>query len=265
MRPISFKILIILSVLFSIITACADVDLEPHARIFNSAVWDKNESLKYELTRNGYVEGYCVVEITSKGDGTTHLIQNCTDAFGYGYTDERRTYVGEKDLKPISSIRIIDNPKKMERRHFSAKYFYDDVGQNRVVFETKEFKGSEKLPIRTLEASRNLPTSSSLVPTPVWYDDDSIFWLIRGITYNEGFQASFTDVNAATGRVFSAHLEVEGREIVNVPFGEFEVWKIKLETATIKQYLWVEIDPPHRIVRAKLEDLIYELLLSTSQ
>jgi len=60
-------------------------------------------------------------------------------------------------------------------------------------------------------------------------------------------------------------LEVEGREIVNVPFGEFEVWKIKLETATIKQYLWVEIDPPHRIVRAKLEDLIYELLLSTSQ
>ncbi len=265
MRTISFKILIILSVLFPIMTACTDVDLEPHAGIFHSAVWDKNESLKYELTRNGYVEGFCIVETTSEGDGITNLLQNCTDAFGYGYRDERRTYVKEADLKPISSLRIIEDPKKRERKHFSAKYFYDGIGQNRVVFEIKEFKGDGNPPIRTLEASRDLPISSTLVPTPFWYDDDSIFWLLRGITYHEDFQASFTDVNAATGRVFSAHLEVERREFIKVPFGEFEVWKIKLETATIKQYLWVEFDPPHRIIRAKLEDLVYELLSSTSQ
>lgn len=265
MKTITFKIAIILGVLFPILTACADVDLEPHSRIFGSAVWDKNESLEYELTRNGYVEGFCVVETSSTGDGITNLLQTCTDSFNYGYTDERKTYVQEEDLKPISSLRIIEDPKKMERRHFSAKYFYDDGEQSRVIFEIKEFKGSADTPIRTLEASRDLPASTVMVPTPVWYDDDSIFWLVRGITYNEGFDASFTDVNAATGRVFSAHLKVERREFIKVPLGEFEVWKIKLETATIKQYLWVELEPPHRIVRAKLEDLVYELLSSTSE
>lgn len=265
MRANTFKISIILSILLPILTACADVDLEAHSRIFGSAVWDKNESLKYELTRNGYVEGFCDVETSSSGDGITNLLQTCTDAFNYGYTDERKTYVSEADLKPISSLRIIEDPKKMEIRHFSAKYFYDDGEESRVIFEIKEFKGSADLPTRTLEASRKMPASTDMVPTPVWYDDDSIFWLVRGITYSEGFNASFTDVNAATGRVFSAHLEVERREFIKVPLGEFEVWKIKLETATIKQYLWVETEAPHRIVRAKLEDLVYELLSSTSQ
>tara|TARA_B100000029_G_C17594310_1_gene963581 strand:+ start:754 stop:1551 length:798 start_codon:yes stop_codon:yes gene_type:complete len=264
MKTFTFKFLIILIILFPILYACADVELEPHSRIFDSAVWDKNESLKYELTRNGYVEGFCVVETSSKGDGVTNLIQICTDAFDYGYTDERRTYVKEADLQPISSLRIIEDPKKMERRHFSANYFYDDVKQSHVVFEIKEFKDNTDLPVRTLEVSRDLPPSSDMVPTPVWYDDDSIFWLIRGITYNEGFSASFTDVNAATGRVFSAHLKVERREFIEVPFGLFEVWKIKLETATIKQYLWVELESPHRIVRAKLEDLVYELISSSN-
>ena len=126
MRANTFKISIILSILLPILTACADVDLEAHSRIFGSAVWDKNESLKYELTRNGYVEGFCDVETSSRGDGITNLLQTCTDAFNYGYTDERKTYVSEADLKPISSLRIIEDPKKMEIRHFSAKYFYDD-------------------------------------------------------------------------------------------------------------------------------------------
>ena len=252
---------IVVCIGFFVFTACAEEALLPHAEIFNSVVWNEDEFLKYELTRNEYLEGYCVLETKiNMATKKTELSQFCTDSLGIGYIDERKTVVQNQNLKPIESNRQIDNPEKSERRHFSSIYYY--AAESTVTFKIAEFKGSEKEPTKTLEVERLLPTPTDAVSDPVWYDDDSIFWLLRGIKFTNGYQASFTNVNAATGKVFSAHLEVLRQEIIEVPLGKFKTWKIKLETTSIKQHLWVEVDQPHRIIRAELEDLVYKLVLS---
>lgn len=252
---------IVVCIAFFVFTSCSEESLFPHAEIFHSVVWNEDESLKYELTRNEYLEGYCVLETKiDVATKKTELSQTCTDSLGVGYIDKRKTVVQNQKLKPIESNRQINNPEKSERRQFSAIYYYSV--ESAVTFKIAEFKGSEREPTKTLEVKRVLPTPTDAVPDPVWYDDDSIFWLLRGIKLTNGYQASFTNVNAATGRVFSAHLEVLRKEIIEVPLGKFKTWKIKLETTSIKQHLWVEVDRPHRIIRAELEDLVYKLVLS---
>ncbi len=81
---------------------------------------------------------------------------------------------------------------------------------------------------------------------------------MRGIPLREGFEGSFTNVNARSS-VFSAEVAVEEMEEVEVPAGTFQAWKVRLETSTVTQLIWVEAEAPHRVIRARIERLTYEL------
>lgn len=141
-------------------------------------------------------------------------------------------------------------------RHFATTYAR---GEGLVRFASKQFEEGGEEPSDSLDVQRELPEPTKAVPEPAWYDDEELLWLVRAIPLTEGFEGSFTNVNASTGRVFAADVTVERREVVEVPAGTFATWKIRLETSTVTQLIWVEQDAPHRVIRARIERLTYEL------
>ncbi|HQW50534.1 MAG TPA: DUF3108 domain-containing protein, partial [Tepidiformaceae bacterium] len=112
---------------------------------------------------------------------------------------------------------------------------------------------------------RELPEPSERSPEPGYYDDESLLWLVRGIPLEEGYEASYENVSAATGQTFTVDVRVEGMETVKVPAGDFQAWKVRITAAAATQYAWVEAEGAHRLVKARIagiEDVIYELTSS---
>ena len=106
---------------------------------------------------------------------------------------------------------------------------------------------------------------SETSPDPGYYDDESLLWLVRGMDLREGYEATYQNVNAGTGGTFPVDLKVEGQETVTVPAGEFTAWKVRIRTASVTQFVWVEASGSRRLVKARIEgieDVIYELTAS---
>ena len=115
------------------------------------------------------------------------------------------------------------------------------------------------------ETERDLPEPDETSPDPGYYDDESLLWLVRGIPLSDGWEGSFRDVSAGTGQTFRVDLKVEELEQVSVPLGEFQAWRVRIRTASITQFAWVEAEAPHRLIKARIhgiQDVDYELTRS---
>jgi hypothetical protein len=112
--------------------------------------------------------------------------------------------------------------------------------------------------VEEYEAERELPQPTDDAPEPGWYDETSLFWLVRGIPLQEGFEGRYANVNIGIARVVGADVKVEGIEEVTVPAGTFRAWSIRVESSITNRF-WVDVESPHRVVRARLEDTTFEL------
>ena len=239
------------------LVACGSEPLESHPPIFGEAPWSGSERLHYNLLEREDLQGTCVLE-TEPGVavGVTELRRLCRDAGEGRYEDNGSARVDSATLQPISSLRVVLDLEEGEARHFATTYA---PNEGLVRFHSKQFEGGGEEPSDSLEAERELPEPTEDVPEPAWYDDEELLWLMRGIPLEEGFEASFTNVNASTGRVFAADVFVEELEVVEVPAGTFQAWKVRIQTSTVTQLIWVEQELPHRVIRARIERLTYEL------
>ena len=243
----------------AMLIACGSEPIETYPSIVAEPPWTGPERLHYNLLERDALEGTCVLETAPEVEpGVTEFRRSCRDAEEGRYEDNGSARVNSTTLRPISSLRVVLDREEGDSRHFATTY----VPQEHLVrFESKQYEAGEEEPSDSLSTKRELPAPIEGVPEPAWYDDEELLWLVRAIPLREGFEGSFTNVNASTGRVFGANVVVEGREGVEVPAGNFETWKIRVETSTITQLIWVEQDAPHRIVRARIERLTYELAL----
>jgi hypothetical protein len=48
-------------------------------------------------------------------------------------------------------------------------------------------------------------------------------------------------------------------EEVTVPAGTFMTWSIRVESSITNRF-WVDVEAPHRVIRARLEDTTFELI-----
>ncbi len=239
------------------LVACGSEPLESHPPIFAEAPWTGPERLHYNLLERDDLEGTCVLETAPEIEpGVTEVRRLCQDAEEGRYRDNGRARVDSTTLRPLSSLRVVLDLVEGSSRQFATTYL---PAEGIVRFESKQFDGDAEEPSDSLEAQRDLPEASANLPEPGWYDDEELLWLVRGIPLREGFEGSFTNVNASTGRVFGADVAVEAREEVEVPAGTFQTWKIRIETSTVTQFIWVDQEAPHRLVRARIERLTYEL------
>ena len=239
------------------LTGCGSEPLEVYPPIFAKAPWTGPERLHYNLVEHDNLEGACVLEIEPEIEpGVTEVRRLCRDAEEGRYEDNGSARVDSMTLQPISSLRIVLDLEEGSSRQFATLYLPEE---GLVRFDSKQFETAGDEPSASLTAERELPAPTETVPEPAWYDDEELLWLVRGIPLTEGFEGSFTNVNASTGRVFGADMTVEGREQVEVPAGTFATWKIRITTSTVTQLVWVEQDAPHRVIRARIERLTYEL------
>jgi len=153
-------------------------------------------------------------------------------------------------FQPIRSAQVIEDNKAETRETKSVVY---PVEGNIATFLSVSG-------VNEFGATRDLPEPSIDVPTPVWYDDGTLMWLVRGIDFAESEPIRFTDVSPSTVTVFNAEFRVEGREQIEVPAGTFDTWKIRLSTKTVTQRFWVDVEAPHYVVRAKIENVTFELV-----
>ncbi len=226
---------------------CGGGEELPASRVFGRPVWERGEQLAYTVRDRGEVRGSCLLSVEEGGDPEeVRLITSCGNPDG-SRLDERNVLVEESTLRPISSVRTIRNVEKNSRTTFTADY-----GDKEVVLAA-DANGDRS------EAERELPQPSPEEPDPGFYDDASLFWLIRGVPLEAGFDRAFLDVNPGNARTVRVRIVVTGSETVSVAAGDFDVWRVELRTESITQIMWVEKRSPQRIVLARIEREFHEL------
>jgi len=224
--------------------ACTNTDTGPSSRVFAAPAWTGPESTTYNLVQQGGdVYGTCTLE-TRPGvePNRTELRRLCSNG---PYRDDGIAVVDSASLQPFSSTRTVVEPGK-QRVHAST------YAEGTVHMKT-DVNG------KVNEIDRNLPKPGAKIPDPGWYDDESLLWLVRGIPLRQGFEGAYYNVAAPIGQVFRVQVAVTGQEKVKVPAGEYTAWKVRIKTASITQLLWVDTQAPHRVVRARIERLTYEM------
>jgi hypothetical protein len=239
--------------LAGITVGCGGTEDKSISKVFESSPWTGEETNTYRLgrTEDGDSYGECVLGTKPNSeDGKTRLNRLCTD----GQNRDDGTVLVEPDtLVPLTSRRSQFRADKNQTLSFDSTY------QPPIVTFASDENGKRR------ETQRNLPKPDDTSPDPGYYDDESLLWLVRGIPLRDGWEGSFQDVSAGTGQTFRVDLKVEGQERVSVPVGEFQAWRVRIRTASVTQFAWVEVEAPHRLVKARIkgiQDVTYELTSS---
>lgn len=227
--------------------ACSPDIHSPISHVFVAPAWTTTEHMTYNLVeQGGEVYGTCELRTNPGSEpGKSQLSFLCADAGGN--RDDRSAITDATTLQPFSATRTITRAEDNRRTTFTSTY-----AENAVEI-TATVDGKQK------RAQRELPRPTPSSPDPGYYDDESLLWLVRGIPLHDGYRGAYKDINAGTGQVFSVEVSVGGQESVYVPAGAFSAWRVRIHTSSVTQYFWVEVEAPHRVVRAHVEHLVYEL------
>ena len=230
-----------------VVGACGGGDDPVLSKVFVAPTWTGDERLIYRIRERDDVRGECVLVTDVDAEpGRTRLDALCGSPDGR-YRDDRSALIDSKSLLPISSTRSIRDQEKGEVTTFTTVYEYP------VVRLTADDDGDIN------NTTRDLPEPDERSSDPGYYDDESLNWLVRGIPLHEGFQGAYRNVNAGTAKVVTVKVEVEEQEGVEVPAGTFRTWKVVLRTESITQLFWVDVEAPHRVIKARIENVNYEL------
>jgi len=228
--------------------ACAPSSPSAHPAIVETVRWTTNETLHYDLVaQGGDVDGRCILTTELDAEpGATRLSHLCADIDEL-HRDDRIATVDAATLAPRSSSRVIADLEDNRRTTFTTAY--DEQGVRLSANQDGDLN----------ETTREIPEATDDVPDPAWYDDETLFWIVRSVPLHEGFEGRYTNVNAANGRVFDVKVEVDGTERITVPAGEFDCWTVRIETDSVVQRFWIEREAPHRVIRARIERINYVL------
>ena len=56
-----------------------------------------------------------------------------------------------------------------------------------------------------------------------------------------------------SGEVVTVSIKIESQERIRVPAGDFNSWKVRVETPANTVFIWVDDAAPHRMLRASAE------------
>lgn len=227
-------------------SACASDTEVVSSKVFAGAPWQGGEELTYLVTNRGIEgAGTCRFITPAERTGPARFEQHCAkDEFG----DERVVIADAATLEPASAERTNTDNKK----HTAVTHTITYEGTE-ATFTTDDGKKSRS-------TTRPLPVPGGASPNPGWYDDDSLFWLARGLPQREGWKGGYTHViNAGQPRVLAVSVEVQKPEAIRVPAGAFQAWRVRFQRDNTVYVLWVDAEAPHRVVRAQIEDVRYEL------
>ena len=240
-------ILVVVALTLLLAAACDSGSDPPLSKVFKASPWTGQETYSYELLDQGNnLTGTCDLKTTPEiQPGQTFLEQLCGN--GKGDRDDRHATVDSKTLLPITTMRTIFDVKNNKTTTFTTTYSYPTVSLH------ADENG------KTHDTTRDLPKPSSDSPDPGYYDDESLFWVVRGVPLEKDWQGSYDDINASLGSVFSTTIKVESTEKLKVPAGEYTAWRVRVETNDDTNYFWIDEAAPHEVVQVAFADVTYKL------
>jgi hypothetical protein len=119
-------------------------------------------------------------------------------------------------------------------------------------------KGEVSLELLTRQ--NNLTYDTYNVPSDA-RDQRTLPLIVRTLPLASGYSTTLNAFLPYTGRLERITLQVEDRETVESPAGNFEAWRVRLESPDREMTAWIGVDAPHVLVR--LED--GELTLTLEQ
>ncbi len=237
------------------LAACGSGQDPPTSKIFVAPPWNGPERAVYDVVdEGGKLYGICEL-VTEPGAQTTTVRRLCIDGDQIGYRDDGMAVVDSQTLLPIQSERVQVDLDEREHRTMIGRY---ESGEAILSRQDVDLDDPSEVLVE-VSTDRPLPEPDERSPEPGYYDDESLYWLMRGIPLEEGWEGAYHNVNLGTARIVVAEVKVEDRETVEVPAGEFEAWRIRLRTASITQRFWVEVDSPNRLIQADIERVTYML------
>ena len=144
-----------------------------------------------------------------------------------GNSDTTTVLVDGQTLKPVSSVRVIENDNPDDEDRLEVEYTEDGA-----LISTGE--GDKQSGLTIEEHS---------------YDNDTSLFLWRTIDFAEGYEASYTTVITNQRNDQQVVLRVPRKETVNVPAGEFEAWRLEIFTTNARQVAWYADTPERPLVR----------------
>jgi hypothetical protein len=224
----------------------------PTGDIVGTSAWAGKERFAYELrTGEGELVGHGTLETRVDGNRLV-LVQRYTEAEtpagATPATDTITTVVEAATFVPVSGERVIvrraaDGSVSEER--YDWTYAVDAEGALRMT-STRAQGGS------TDEGSVRLRDHA--------FDNESSLWLWRTLAFQEGFNRNYVSVNPMDRSQQTVNLQVPQRETITVPAGEFEAWRLIFRSGRAVRTAWLNVEPPHQVLRWDNSDLIFDLV-----
>jgi len=201
--------------------------------------WSVPETNSYQLFNDGEEIGSAELSIEEAGSGNSKFLQSF-EFPGRQITDDVEVIAGADTLAPESVDRVVVSPEG--RREWSATY---DSSSVTVVQEDEDDERTDTI---------DIPRTS--------YDTWTDLFLWRTIEFTEGYEVKYEGVvtaDFAKPNVISIVLKVTGLEMVTVPAGTFDAWRMEIRSGGRTQKAWIANDDERTLVRYDNTELVFEL------
>ena len=175
---------------------------------------------------------------TIERDGDTFVLTTRYESPN-GNSDTTTVIVDAQFLKPISSVREIDNDNPDDEDRIEVQYTDEPVDPSR----------PPGFPVAAVITTDGGDKQSGLTLEDHSYDNDTSLFLWRTIAFAEGYESSYVTVITNRRTDQQVILRVPGKETVTVPAGEFTAWRLEIITSNARQIAWYADTPTRPLVR----------------
>jgi hypothetical protein len=169
--------------------------------------------------------------IVGRDGANTVLIQKFKSGSN---TDETSVTADSQTLKPISSKRVVESSEDREE----VSVTYTEAG---ALIQQGDRQSGLSVPEHA-------------------YDNDESLFLWRTIDFRPDYLASYVTIIANRRSRQTVELRVVGREMVTVPAGQFQAWRLEIRTANARQTAWYSDTPGRQLLKYNNDrGMIFEL------
>ncbi len=220
-----------------LILGCAEESSIPTQDVVASIPWEAPEDLRYRLVDDKGAEVATGVH-TIEADGDNYVLGTRYESPN-GNTDTTTVVVNAETLKPVSSLRLIENDNPDDEDRIEVQYAADSAT------------------ITTGDGDKQ----SGLSIDEHSYDNDTSLFLWRTIAFAENYESSYITVITNRRTDQQVILRVPSKETISVPAGEFTAWRLEIITSNARQVAWYADTPERPLVRYDNDrGTIWELL-----
>ena len=181
------------------------------------------EELQYRLTDEDGEEIATGVH-TVEQDGSNFILRTRYENPD-GNSDTTTVMVEALTLKPVSSVREIENDNPDDEDRIEVQYADEEV---------------------TIVAGDR---QSGLTVPEHYYDNDTSLFLWRTIDFEVEYESSYFTIITNRRSEQRVVLRVPDRETIGVPAGEFEAWRLDIITSSARQTAWYADTPARPLLR----------------